>query len=93
VSRAIVDRFWAPVGSGEQGREELRFLAGHLFGDAEGRAAARKIDETIRRLPGFATVRLVEHWIDSFGSGCPAGMPAVAAPLELEGGRNGDGQH
>ena len=24
VSRAIVDRFWAPVGSGEQGREELR---------------------------------------------------------------------
>src|SRR5262249_31204245 len=60
VSRAIVDRFWAPVGSGEQGKEELRFLAGYLFGGDEGRAAARKIDETIRRLPGFSTVRLVE---------------------------------
>src|SRR5215470_3875400 len=66
VSRAIVDRFWAPVGSGEQGKEELRFLAGYLFGGDEGRAAARKIDETIRRLPGFSTVRLVEAWIDSF---------------------------
>ena len=66
VSRAIVDRFWAPVGSGEQGREELRFLAGYLFSGDEGRAAARKVDETIRRLPGFSTVRLVESWIDSF---------------------------
>src|SRR5262245_35611230 len=92
VSRAIVDRFWAPVGSGEQGREELRFLAGFLFGDDEGRAAARKIDETIRRLLGFASVRLVEHWIDSFRSVRPALTPAPAH-IAVEGGRNGDGHH
>jgi hypothetical protein len=79
VSRLIVDRFWAPVGSGEQAREELRFLAGYLFSGDEGRAAARKIDETIRRLPGFGTVRLVEAWIDSFDS-----RP------RLRGGRNGN---
>ena len=79
VSRLIVDRFWAPVGSGEQAREELRFLAGYLFSGGEGRAAARKIDETIRRLPGFETVRLVEAWIDSFDS-----RP------RLRGGRNGN---
>jgi hypothetical protein len=66
VSRAIVDRFWAPVGSGEQAKEDLRFLAGYLFGGDEGRTAARKVDETIRRLPGFSAVRLVESWIDSF---------------------------
>jgi hypothetical protein len=90
VSRAIVDRFWAPVGSGEQGREELRFLAGFLFGDEEGRAAARKIDETIRRLPGFSSVRLVEHWIDSFRSTRPALTPAPVR-IAVEGGRNGDG--
>jgi hypothetical protein len=93
VSRAIVDRFWAPVGSGEQAKEELRFLAGYLFGDEEGRAAARKIDETIRRLPGFSTVRLVEHWIDSFGRARPALGPAPAARMAIEGGRNGDGHH
>ena len=93
VSRTIVDRFWAPVGSGEQGREELGFLAGYLFGDEEGRAAARKVDETIRRLPGFATVRLVEHWIDSFKSARPALTAAPGARIAIQGGRNGDGHH
>ena len=80
VARAIVDRFWAPVGSGEQAKEELRFLAGYLFSDDEGRAAARKVDETIRRLPGFETVRLVEAWVDSFADSRP----------RLRGGRNGN---
>jgi hypothetical protein len=43
---------------------ELRFLATYLFGGPEGRAAARKVDETIRRLPGFETVQLLESWMD-----------------------------
>ena len=64
ITRRLVDRFWAPVGSGEQAATELRFLAGYLFGDAAGRAAARRVDATIRRLPGFATVRLLEAWMD-----------------------------
>ena len=80
VARAIVDRFWAPVGSGEQAKEELRFLAGYLFSGDEGRAAARKVDETIRRLPGFDTVRLVEAWIDSFAD----------SRSRLRGGQNGN---
>ena len=88
VSRAIVDRFWAPVGSGEQAREELRFLAGYLFSGNEGRAAARKIDETIRRLPGFSTVRLVEAWIDSY-AGIRRGLAPLPAVAGAEGGRNG----
>jgi hypothetical protein len=88
VSRAIVDRFWAPVGSGEQGREELRFLAGYLFSGDEGRAAARKIDETIRRLPGFSTVRLVEAWIDSFAGIRPRRVARPPAAL-TGGGSNG----
>ena len=69
VSRLLVDRFWAPVGSGVQPRNELRFMAGYLFADAEGRAAARKVDETIRRLPGFETVQLLEAWLDRFAKG------------------------
>ena len=63
VARLLVDRFWAPVGSGVAPDAETRFVASHLFGDAEGRAAARRIDATIRRLPGFADVALVEAWI------------------------------
>jgi hypothetical protein len=80
ISRLLVDHFWGPVGNGEQGDEELRFLARYLFGDEEGRAAARKVDETIRRLPGFATVRLLEAWMDRHVSA-------------LNGGAHGHGRH
>jgi Fatty acid desaturase len=67
VARALVDRFWAPVGSGVQPRSELDFLGRYLFDGPEGRAAARKVDDTIRRLPGFASVKLLEAWIDRQG--------------------------
>jgi hypothetical protein len=62
VARLLVDRFWAPVGSGVQPRAELEFLARYLFADDEGGAAARRVDDTIRRLPGFGTVQLLEAW-------------------------------
>jgi hypothetical protein len=63
VTRLLVDRFWAPVGSGVQPAAETRFLATYLFAGADGRAAARKIDDTIRRLPGFAGAGLLEAWV------------------------------
>jgi hypothetical protein len=64
VARVLVDRFWAPVGSGVQPDSEVRFVAGFLFGGSEGLVAARKVDATIRRLPGFEDVALVEAWLD-----------------------------
>jgi hypothetical protein len=66
VARLIVNRFWAPVGSGVQPDTELRFMARYLFDGDEGRAAARRVDETIRRLPGFAGVGLLEAWMDRY---------------------------
>jgi hypothetical protein len=44
-------------------------MASYLFSDERGRAAARRADETIRKLPGFTTVRLLEHWLDRFANG------------------------
>jgi hypothetical protein len=82
VARLIVDRFWSPVGSGVQSDAELRFMARYLFDDADGRAAARRVDDTIRRLPGFAGVRLLEAWIDRH-----------ANVANGTGGRNGHGHH
>jgi len=64
VVRALVDWFWAPVGSGVQPPAETRFIAAYLLGGSDGRRAARKIDDTIRRLPGFGDARLVEAWVD-----------------------------
>ncbi len=47
----------------------LDFLGQYLFGGSEGRAAGRKVDNTIRRLPGFASVKLLEAWIDRSSRG------------------------
>ena len=63
VARWLVDRFWAPVGSGVQPADETRFLASYLFTDPAGSEAAESIDRTIRTLPGFADVPLLSAWI------------------------------
>ena len=63
IARAVVERFWEPVGSGVQPASETRFLADYLFGGREGRAAARKVDLTIADLPGFADIPLLDAWI------------------------------
>jgi rubrerythrin len=76
VARALVDRFWAPVGSGVAPAAETRFLAEYLFSGAEGALAARRIDERIRRLPGFAGVRLIGAWIERHVSRAPADVRA-----------------
>ena len=62
-TRLIVERFWAPVGTGVQPDGEVRFLARYLLSGADGREAARKIDETIQSLPGLAGVPLMEAWL------------------------------
>jgi hypothetical protein len=86
IARLLVDRFWAPVGSGVQPDDELRFLATYLFAGPGGRAAARKVDDTIRRLPGFETVQLLEGWMDRHLENA-SGSPVSG------GGRNGDRHH
>jgi hypothetical protein len=55
-------------------------MARYLFGDDEGLAAARKVDDTIRRLPGFAGAGLLEAW-----------MQRHAGAGHGNGGRNGHG--
>jgi hypothetical protein len=60
IAAGLVRRFWAPVGSGVQPAAEVRFLARTLFGDGEGREAARRIDHQIRTLPGLADLPLLE---------------------------------
>src|SRR5262249_7730977 len=88
VARFLVDRFWAPVGSGVQADSEVHFLAGYLLDGPDGRAAARKIDDTIRRLPGFAGVKLTEAWVER---ACRiAGQPMPNAPSSTSARRGQD---
>jgi len=78
VTRFLVDHFWAPVGSGVQPAEEVQFLASYLMSDTAGRAAARKVDATIRRLPGFEHIRLLEAWIDAPATAAGRGFEVCA---------------
>jgi hypothetical protein len=64
VTRFLIKHFWSPVGSGVQPREETRFLADYLFSSLEGRAAARKIDDTIGRLPGLQGISPLGTWLE-----------------------------
>lgn len=59
LARYALKTMWAPVGSDVMPAPEVRHLIGLLFGDAEGRAVAERIDRRIDRLPGLAGLRLV----------------------------------
>jgi hypothetical protein len=62
--RLFVERFWAPVGSGVRPRAEIVTIAAALFSGDDGRAAARRIDRTVQRLPGLDGIPLVEAWMN-----------------------------
>jgi hypothetical protein len=67
VARFLVRRFWSPVGSGVQPSGETRFAAAYLFTGRDGREAAERIDRTIRTLPGFENIPLLQNWLDRAG--------------------------
>jgi len=69
VARFLVDHFWGPVGTGVGAPGEIEFMAKYLFAGDEGQVAVRKVDDTIRRLPGFAQVQLLEAWMDRHANG------------------------
>lgn len=62
--------------------QDVGFMAQYLFAGDEGRQAARKVDDTIRKLPGFTGVRLLEAWMDRH-----------LGPNGRHGGHDGHGHH
>lgn len=87
IVRFLVDRFWAPVGSGVQPAEETRFLGAYLFSGSDGPPAARKVDDTIRRLPGFNEVRLLEAWLTRHAAMAPGATPSAASANGVDPGQ------
>ena len=67
IVRGIMDRLYTPVGSSHQPEPLARWVSGFLFGGEEGRAAAKHVDDTIARLPGFANARLLTGWLERAG--------------------------
>jgi hypothetical protein len=60
MTRFVLKRRWAPVGSGVMPDAEVRHLVTYLFGDVGGREAAARIDRRIERLPGLDGLALVD---------------------------------
>lgn len=63
LTRAVLDRFWAPVGSTIMPPAEVAFMVGYLFGDETGLEYARRIDRRVDRLPGLEGLHVVERSI------------------------------
>ena len=88
LTRAALRRYWTPVGAGVMPDAEVRFLVAHLFGDADGRAAAQRIDRLVGRLPGLDALHLAERAIDRLVPSAPDAprtaslASAVSSPQE-----------
>ncbi|QEO15444.1 ferritin-like domain-containing protein [Agromyces intestinalis] len=67
VTRFALTRFWAPVGSSIQPRDEVRHVMTQLMSGDEGRRAARKVDESIAAMPGLAGLTIVQDALDGLG--------------------------
>jgi hypothetical protein len=85
LTRSALRRSWTPVGAGVMPDAEVRFLVTHLFGDAEGRAAAARIDRLVDRLPGLDGLRLAGRALDRLVVGAPdapprGGLASAASP-------------
>ena len=62
--RAIMNRFYTPVGASHQPDALARWVSGFLFDGDAGRAAARHVDQSISRLPGFSDATLLWKWLE-----------------------------
>ena len=60
--RAIMDRFYVPVGAAHHADAQAAWVSGFLFGGEDGRKTAQHVDHTISKLPGFADAKLLGRW-------------------------------
>ena len=61
--RAIMERFYTPVGASHHPDALACWVSGFLFDGEAGRKAAKHVDETIARLPGFSGASLLCGWL------------------------------
>lgn len=61
-ARILLKAWWKPVGFGIHSPQHAYFIDDWLFGDAQGLARFRKMDETMSKLPGFEGLTLFEDF-------------------------------
>jgi hypothetical protein len=54
INNFVIRHFWLPVGGGVKPDSEVSWILSFIMGDSEGAQIARRIDNTIAKLPGLA---------------------------------------
>ncbi|HSP34501.1 MAG TPA: ferritin-like domain-containing protein, partial [Thermoanaerobaculia bacterium] len=62
--RRIMNRLYTPVGASHQPDALARWVSGFLFDGEDGRSAAKHVDQSIAKLPGFSNATLLWDWRD-----------------------------
>jgi hypothetical protein len=74
----IIKKFWLPVGGGVKPDAEVDWILNYILRGPNGEAVARRIDETIAKLPGM-------EWFDRLGKSRENSLRhAKPAPTALE---------
>jgi len=75
----IIRHFWLPVGGGVKPDSEVDWILSFILGDPQGADIARRIDETIGKLPGLV-------WFDRLSRSREEAMRLVTAAPEASAG-------
>jgi hypothetical protein len=67
ITRLLLSKFWAPVGSSIMEREDVQFVFGQIMSGPAGRKEMRKLDNNIASLPGMKGLRIFEKALDGLG--------------------------
>ena len=67
LTRFLLQKVWAPVGSSIMEIDDVRFVFGQLMSGEEGRKAAEKLDSNISNLPGMTGLKIFQKALDGLG--------------------------
>ena len=67
LTRTLLSKFWAPVGSSINEEAETKFVFNQLMSGPEGRKAAKQLDAHISSLPGMKGLTIFEKALDGLG--------------------------
>ncbi|GAA4679582.1 ferritin family protein [Frondihabitans cladoniiphilus] len=67
LTRLLLSKFWAPVGSSIMEREDVQFVFGQIMSGVEGRKEMEKLDKNIASLPGMSGLTIFEKALDGLG--------------------------
>jgi len=67
LTRFLLQKVWAPVGSSIMELDDVKFVFGQLMSGEEGRKAAEKLDANISNLPGMTGLTIFQKALDGLG--------------------------